>query len=70
MPQIGFSDADVESLSNVNKSTKIRGSGAIGRKGIGFKSVFAVTSRPRIHSGEYHFQFDSEDPKVRGVARR
>ncbi|MEX2427277.1 MAG: hypothetical protein WD577_03425, partial [Bacteroidales bacterium] len=28
----------------------------IGKFGAGFKSVFAVTNSPRIHSGSYHFE--------------
>jgi len=28
----------------------------IGKFGAGFKSVFAVTKTPQIHSGEYHFK--------------
>ena len=31
------------------------GSGA----GIGFKSVFCATSTPIVHSGSFHFHFDS-----------
>lgn len=29
--------------------------------GIGFKSVFKVTTRPEIHSRQFHFHFDSSD---------
>ena len=29
--------------------------------GIGFKSVFKVTTRPEIHSRQFHFRFDSAD---------
>jgi hypothetical protein len=30
----------------------------IGKFGIGFKSVFAITERPEIHSGKFHFFID------------
>jgi hypothetical protein len=29
---------------------------SIGKFGVGFKSVFAYTQNPEIHSGEYHFR--------------
>ena len=29
--------------------------------GIGFKSVFMVSSRPEVHSNDYHFRFDTVD---------
>ncbi len=54
----------------VNESTKVKGGGSIGKKGIGFKSVFTVTSRPTIHSNVFHLFFDSEDPEMRFVLPR
>ena len=43
----------------VGQSSKgIGGSGYIGQKGIGFKSVFRVSSRPEIHSKGFEFSLD------------
>jgi len=50
-----FTTEDVKGVSDVLKGTK-RGSGdQIGRHGIGFKSVYAFTASPEIHSGSEHF---------------
>ena len=58
----GFSPENVRALCDAGKSTKSRHEGYIGEKGIGFKSVFAVSQRPEIHSNGFHFRFDvSED---------
>lgn len=51
-----FSDKDVESITNIGKSTKLtQNYTQIGEHGIGFKAVFAYTHTPRIHSGDKHF---------------
>ncbi|CAD6256990.1 unnamed protein product [Miscanthus lutarioriparius] len=61
----GFTPANIESISRIGKSTKKsnRGSGYIGEKGIGFKSVFLVSKNPHIFSNGYQIKF-SEDPSV------
>lgn len=52
-----FSKDDVVSITKVAKSTKgAGGAGSIGRFGIGFKSVYAYASTPRIYSGDYAFE--------------
>ena len=52
-----FSHADVVSITKVAKSTKSGdANGNIGRFGIGFKSVYAYASTPRIYSGAYSFE--------------
>ena len=33
----------------------------IGNKGIGFKSIFKLSSTPRVHSRQFHLQFDASD---------
>lgn len=53
----GFSEANVRALCRVGRSTKVKDQGFIGEKGIGFKSVFAVSDTPEIHSNGYHFNF-------------
>eukprot|EP00906_Rhabdomonas_costata_P015103 RCo021685 len=62
--EVGFSEANVYAICDSGQSTKAKKVGFIGEKGIGFKSVFAVSSTPMIVSNEYRFQFrlTSEDP--------
>jgi hypothetical protein len=43
----------------VGASSKAAGSGKIGRKGIGFKSVFQITDRPVVISPPFQFCFDT-----------
>jgi hypothetical protein len=51
-----FSLDDVDSITTIGRSTKKGMPDQIGRFGIGFKSVFAVTITPVIESGNFHFQ--------------
>ena len=51
-----FDEADVRSVCDFDESTKNESS--IGRFGIGFKSVYAVTDRPEIHSGDEDFAIE------------
>jgi hypothetical protein len=57
--EAGFSAENVRALCDVGSSTKAKRDGFIGEKGIGFKSVFAVSDRPEIHSNDFHFRFDT-----------
>jgi hypothetical protein len=52
-----FDEADVRGICGIAESTK--GLTAIGRFGIGFKSVYAFTDRPAIHSGPEDFTIDN-----------
>jgi len=52
-----FNGADVRSVCSYAESTKDERS--IGRFGIGFKSVYAFTDRPEIHSGDEDFAIES-----------
>ncbi|KAL2319840.1 hypothetical protein Fmac_028809 [Flemingia macrophylla] len=58
----GFSVENIESICSVGRSTKKgnRSSGYIGEKGIGFKSVFLLASRPYIFSNGYQIRFDEK----------
>uniref|UniRef100_A0A0D9XSE1 Protein NO VEIN C-terminal domain-containing protein n=1 Tax=Leersia perrieri TaxID=77586 RepID=A0A0D9XSE1_9ORYZ len=58
----GFSPANIESISRVGKSTKKgnRDQGYIGEKGIGFKSVFLISSQPHIFSKGYQIKFNEK----------
>ena len=59
----GFSAKNVVSISSFCESTKktLKHQGMIGNKGIGFKSVYAVTHQPHILSRKYNFRFDDRD---------
>ena len=58
--ELGFQPKDLYAMCQVGESSKrAPGSGKIGRKGIGFKSVFQVTDRPLIVSPPFQFQFDT-----------
>jgi hypothetical protein len=52
-----FDEEDVRGICGIARSTK--GRPAIGRFGIGFKSVYAFTDRPEIHSGLESFAIES-----------
>ncbi|KAL5110447.1 Protein NO VEIN [Taenia crassiceps] len=54
----GFSTADISALCDIGLSTKIgHREDKIGRKGIGFKSVFSVSDAPEVHSNGFHVRF-------------
>lgn len=48
-----FDASDVKGICGIDESTK--GVNSIGRFGIGFKSVYAFTARPEVHSGTEAF---------------
>ena len=52
---VPFTEEDVRAVCGLAESTKEGDLTTIGRFGIGFKSVYAVTDRPEIHSGDEHF---------------
>ncbi|XP_058192257.1 uncharacterized protein LOC131309672 [Rhododendron vialii] len=58
----GISARNIESICCVGRSTKKgnRKSGYIGEKGIGFKSVFLITSQPYVFSNGYQIRFNEE----------
>ena len=51
-----FNETDVRGVSGVGEGTKAEDLTQIGKFGIGFKSVYAYTSTPQIHSGEENFE--------------
>ena len=53
-----FDFEDVEGVTGIGSSKKKDDINAIGKFGVGFKSVFAITQTPIIRSGEYHFKID------------
>ncbi|KAJ4728848.1 DNA binding ATP binding [Melia azedarach] len=58
----GFSAENIESICSVAMSTKKgnRKRGYVGEKGIGFKSVFVITSQPHIFSNGYQIKFNEK----------
>ena len=54
-----FNEADVRGICEIGESAKADDLTAIGRFGIGFKSVYAITDRPEIHSGPEDFAIDN-----------
>lgn len=60
--EVGFSVANVSAICAVGETTKTnKEQGYIGEKGIGFKSVFRVTSKPYIFSNGYKFCMPERD---------
>ncbi|MDO9576172.1 MAG: hypothetical protein Q7J55_06565, partial [bacterium] len=59
--EVGFSVANVDAICAVGNTTKSKIEGYIGEKGIGFKSVFKVTSNPHIFSNGYSFCMPDND---------
>ena len=54
-----FNEDDVRGICEIGESAKADDLTAIGRFGIGFKSVYAVTVRPEIHSGPEDFAIEN-----------
>ena len=53
-----FDEHDVRGVCGVGEGTKTEDLTQIGKFGIGFKSVYAYTAAPEIHSGEEHFRIE------------
>jgi hypothetical protein len=51
-----FNFNNVDGITGIGISTKRNELNAIGKFGVGFKSVFAITQTPYIHSGKFHFK--------------
>jgi len=62
--EIGFSPENVDAICNVRKTTKSKIQGYIGEKGIGFKSVFRITTMPYIFSNGYQFCLPERDEET------
>jgi len=59
--ETGFQEKHVDAICKVGHSTKSKSQGYIGEKGIGFKSVFRITSCPYIFSNGFHFFLPEKD---------
>ena len=53
-----FTEADVRGVCGVGKSGKSGDLTKIGKFGIGFKSVYAYTKTPSVHSSDEHFRIE------------
>ncbi len=53
-----FDERDVRGVCGVGEGTKAEDLTQIGKFGIGFKSVYAYTSAPEVHSGVEHFRIE------------
>ena len=62
--ETGFSRKNVDAICAVGKTTKRKIQGYIGEKGIGFKSVFLVTTNPHIFSNGYCFCLPEHDEET------
>ncbi|MFZ4703309.1 MAG: sacsin N-terminal ATP-binding-like domain-containing protein, partial [Candidatus Methylumidiphilus sp.] len=62
--EVGFLAENVNAICAVGHTTKSKVQGYIGEKGIGFKSVFRVTSIPHILSKGYRFCLPKEDQET------
>lgn len=65
-----FTLSDVDAITSIGfNEGKQQNESSIGEFGVGFKAVFAYTSNPEIHSGDYHFRIkDYFIPVTDGVS--
>lgn len=56
----GFTVRDIQAICNTAQSSKQGNNSTIGAKGLGFKSVFAISNRVTIQSGLWSFAFESQ----------
>ena len=54
-----FDEKDVRGICGVGEGTKVEDLTQIGKFGIGFKSVYAYTRTPEIHSGDESFKIEN-----------
>lgn len=64
-----FNIQDIDAITNIGQNPQKKDDPtSIGKFGVGFKSVFAYTSTPIIHSGPYHFKIENYFlPETQGV---
>ena len=53
-----FDEPDVRGVCGVGEGTKAEDLTQIGKFGIGFKSVYAYTTKPEVHSGDENFRVE------------
>lgn len=62
--EVGFHEGNVDAICKVGETTKSKIKGYIGEKGIGFKSVYRITSTPHIFSNGYQFRLPEKDEET------
>lgn len=66
--ETGFTRANIRSITAIGESTKNKllsnSNKSIGEKGVGFKTIFAISSKITIHSGNYHFSLSDKEPTI------
>ena len=62
--EVGFQEKHVRAICQVGQSTKSKAQGYIGEKGIGFKSVFRITSSPYVFSNGFQFCLPEKDEET------
>ncbi|KAK4471732.1 hypothetical protein MN116_004601 [Schistosoma mekongi] len=68
---VGFSENDMSALCDIGQSTKItQRDTKIGRKGIGFKSVFNITNTPEVHSNGFHVRFHRQAKAINSISSK
>jgi hypothetical protein len=50
-----FTEQDIDGITGIGKTTKLNELNKVGKFGIGFKSVFAITDAPEIYFDKYGF---------------
>jgi hypothetical protein len=68
--EIGFSHDNIKAICSLSESSKANTGKArqyIGEKGLGFKSVFAVSDVVHIRSGFYSFKFNNQASEPLGM---
>ncbi|CAE8590330.1 unnamed protein product [Polarella glacialis] len=62
--EVGLNAQDVAGMCAISRSSKLSQADRTGRKGIGFKSIFAVSSCPHVLSGAFTFKFDVQSDRM------
>ncbi|MCD8211975.1 MAG: hypothetical protein LUC17_02995, partial [Oscillospiraceae bacterium] len=62
--ETGFKREDLMAITSLSSSTKDKASHLIGKKGVGFKSVFGVASEVEIHSNAFDFKLSKDTPTI------
>ncbi|CAJ1393922.1 unnamed protein product [Effrenium voratum] len=62
--EVGLTAQDLAGMCAISKSAKKDKADRTGRKGIGFKSVFAVSCCPHVLSRSYTFKFDVRNDRM------
>ena len=66
--EVGFKKEEIRAITAIGESTKkkllLDDRELIGEKGVGFKTVFAIASKVKIDSGNFHFALTEKEPTI------